>query len=103
MMSVSLDRDGVTHEYLFVDDNAFDDLLTFELSKKVKDDYDYDLVEKYSSEEGVTLNRLYNMFKLSKLGLPSQIKVIINDKVKTETIIDKKHPNGLITICADLF
>ena len=100
---VSLDRDGVTHEYLFVDDNAFDDLLTFELSKKVNDDYNYDLVEKYSSEEGVPLNRLYNMLKLSKLGLPSQIKVIINDKVKTETIIDKEHPNGLITIRADVF
>ena len=100
---VSLDRDGVTHEYLFVDDNAFDDLLTFELSKKVNDDYNYDLVEKYSSEEGVPLNRLYNMLKLSKLGLPSQIKVIINDKVKTETIVDKEHPNGLITIRADVF
>ena len=48
---VSLDRDGVTHEYLFVNDNAFDDLLSAELAALKEDntiaisDYEKNYIE----------------------------------------------------------
>lgn len=95
---VSIDRDAITHEYVFVDDNAFDDILGFELSDKIHDDSHNDLVLKYSSEDGISLNRFYSMLQLSRLGLPSNIKVIINENVSSETIIDKDHKQGVITI-----
>lgn len=98
---VSIDRDNVTHEYIFVDDNAFDDTLTPELSNRIHDDNNNDLVTKYTSEDGIGLNRFYKLLQLSLLGLPSNIKVVINDKVVSETVIDKNNRQGLITIHVD--
>ena len=77
---MSIDRDNVTHEYIFVDDNAFDDTLTPELSGRIHDYSNNDLVIKYTSEDGIGLNRFYKLLQLSLLGLPSNIRVVINDK-----------------------
>ena len=57
------------------------------------------LAQKYYGENN--LNKFYNLLQLTRLGLPSGIKVIANEKVSTETIFDKANPNGLITINVD--
>ncbi len=96
---VSIDRDGVTHEYLFVNDNAFDDLLSVELAAFKTDDKGKNLVEKYTGENG--LNRFYSMLQLMRLNLPSTIKVIVSPDVKTETVFDDTYPDGAIFIQTD--
>ena len=96
--NISIDRDATTHEYLFVDDNAFDDLLNFELQKNINDETGRDLIEKYTSEDGLGLNRFFNLIELSYLGLPSNIKVIANKDAITQTQINDTYPNGAIFI-----
>lgn len=97
--NVSIDRDGNTHEYLFVDNNAFDDFLLPTLANN--NNREKGLAAKYESEEGIGLNQFYSTLQLTRLGLPSGIKVIANENVDTETVIDDISPNGVIYIQTD--
>lgn len=94
---VSIDRDANTHEYKFVNDNAFDDLLTDELYAETENDESNSLVEKYKSENGVPLRKFYGE-GLNELNIPGDIPVVINEKVRTQTIFSKEYPRGRIEI-----
>lgn len=82
--SISVDRDGTTHEYLFVDNNAFNELQ----------------VTPIKLENGeFTIDKFYQTKKLEELGVPTNIKVVVGNEIEaTETRIDKENPEGAIFI-----
>lgn len=92
--NISIDRSNKTHEYIFVDDNAFDDLLNKELFD-LREGTESTLAEKYKNREDITLSTFY---KEENLTVPGDIKVVISDDVPTQTIINKENPRGLIYI-----
>lgn len=99
---ISIDRNAITHDYVLVNDNAFDDFLLPNILDKATDDENDDIVKKFTSGDGINLNQFYSTLQLSRLGLPSNIKIIANDKVSgTQTVRDKQHPNGAIFVKTD--
>lgn len=88
---VSIDREDNTHTYIFVDDDAFDDLLTRELFDK-RPGKESDLVKKYTSTDGIKLDKFYKTNEVKKLFDIGDIVVIANDNVYTETRNTKNNP-----------
>lgn len=84
---ISIDRNADTNRYILVNDNAFDDLLTFDMLKKSVQN-DTTLYEEYGGKE-VGINRFYKLKELMFLGIDSSVKVIIDPNVKSETIIER--------------
>lgn len=84
---ISIDRNADTNRYILVNDNAFDDLLTFDMLKKSVQN-DTTLYEEYGGKE-VGINRFYKLKELMFLGIDGSVKVIIDPNVKSETIIER--------------
>lgn len=97
---LSLDRNNSTHQYLVVDDNSFDDLLTDTARKQANDTKGTDLQESLK-DKPTTLDKFYSQEQLDKLGVPGDIVVIVssNPKAKNEFIVNAKYPDGAIVIC----
>lgn len=97
---VSIDRKDNTHEYIWVDDNAFDDLLLTSIKSKIDGD-DTSLVQKYGTGERIPLTKFYSEGQLAKLGIHPNTFVVIASNVVTETRFDDKHRVGAIFIKAE--
>lgn len=98
---VSIDRkESFTDNYVWVDDNSFDDLLVSSIAGKVDDD-DATIVTKYELGEKIPLNKFYKAKELAKLGIHPNAFVIISPTVQTETRFDKQHQIGAIYIRAN--
>lgn len=97
---VSIDRKDNTHEYIWVDDNAFDDLLLTSIKSKMDGD-DTSLVQKYGTGERIPLTKFYSEGQLAKLGIHPNTFVVIASNVVTETRFDDKHRVGAIFIKAE--
>lgn len=88
--SVSIDRTAETHEYILVDDNAFDDLLRKDMLKRANDEGSTYIADNL---EGVrSLFDFYDTMKLMALKINS-VRVVIGPNVKSET-----RGNKVITI-----
>lgn len=92
---VNIDRDSRTHKYIFVDDNAFDDLYTAETKKNNNDGTDF--LESHKDGQ-FTIGDFYSKEVLNRLGIPSEIIVDISTDGYTETIFDEDSPMGEIHI-----
>ncbi len=80
--SVSIDRTAETHEYILVDDNAFDDLLRKDMLKRANDEGSTYIADNL---EGVrSLFDFYDTMKLRGLKIGS-VQVVIMPNVKSET------------------
>lgn len=80
--SVSIDRTAETHEYILVDDNAFDDLLRKDMLKRANDEGSTYIADNL---EGVrSLFDFYDTMKLMGLKIGS-VQVVIMPNVKSET------------------
>ena len=95
---ISIDRTGDTHQYVFVDDNAFDDLL-LSTTKKLAESDTTSLYEQYH-QKGIPLSTFYKQSELNRLGISNEVKVFISPNVNTEFIVDKNNKFGLINIRA---
>lgn len=92
---INIDRDANTHNYILVDDNAFDDLYTSKTKKNNNDGTN--LIEEYKGKP-VVLTEFYSKEQLNRLGLPIDCVVYISENGKDELIFDEKHHNGLISL-----
>ena len=92
--AVSIDRSANTHEYVLVDNEAFDALHVD--SVKQADNASTSLVDKYKGK-AVKISEFYNKKALTNFGA-EDVTVYIADNVQTQTIFNKKFPNGLIVI-----
>jgi len=97
---ISIDRDGATHEYILVDDNAFDDLLN-STTRQVANDVDSQTLYKKYADKPTSLNAFYNMMQLMRLGIGTNLKVVISPDVATETTFTDDNRQGTIYIQAD--
>lgn len=96
-ISIDISENG---RYIFVNDNAFDDLLTDELYARI-DSTDATLYKKYGGKsEGVSLDKFYNRKQLRELGL-DDVDVVIRPDVRSEATFDREYPAGRIFINAD--
>ena len=95
---ISIDRTGDTHQYVFVDNNAFNDLL-YPTTKKMANADTHNLYERYH-QKGIPLSTFYKQSELDRLGISSEVKVFISPNVDTEFIVDKDNKFGLINIRA---
>jgi hypothetical protein len=96
-ISIDISENG---RYIFVNDNAFDDLLTDELYARI-DSTDATLCKKYGGKsEGVSLDKFYSRKQLHELGLDN-VDVVIRPDVRSEAIFDREYPAGRIFINAD--
>ena len=97
---VSIDRkDSLQEEYIWVDDNAFDDLLLPTMIDKAIDD-ETTIVEQYGGRE-VPLTKFYSSQELARLGIHPKAFVVIASNVQTETRFDSQHNIGAIFINAN--
>jgi hypothetical protein len=97
---ISIDRKDITHEYIWVNDNAFDDLLLTSIRGKT-DSNDTSLVKQYGTGEKIPLTKFYSEGQLAKLGIHPNAFVVIASNVVTETRFDEQHRVGAIFIKAD--
>ena len=98
---ISIDRrDGREHGYVLVDDNSFDDLLLPSKQSLAEDADSTSLYKEYNKKE-ISLTTFYKANELAKLGVNENVKVKIASDVVTETIFDRQHPQGFITINAN--
>lgn len=93
---ISIDRD-FRHKYIWVDDNAFDDLLVTSLKAQTTSD-DVSLVDKYNEAGRIPLSKFYNSKQLQEMGIPSDTYVIVAPEVNTETAFTEDAVNGAIFI-----
>ena len=97
---VNIDRHADTHQYIFVNDNAYDDTFTKEVLDVAEDD-GTSFVDKYSGKT-TNYDKFFLKEQIRKLGLPEDIGVTISKDVKTnETVFNKQYPNGHIYIHVD--
>ena len=97
---ISIDRkDTMGDEYIFVDDNAFDDLLLSTMRTKATSD-SKTLAQQYGGQE-VPLTKFYSSQELARLGVHPKAFVVIASNVKTETRFDAEHRVGAIFIKAN--
>ena len=97
---VNIDRHADTHQYIFVNDNAYDDTFTKEVLD-VADNDGTSFVDKYSGKT-TNYDKFFLKEQIRKLGLPEDIGVTIGKDVKTnETVFNKQYPNGHIYIHVD--
>lgn len=97
---VNIDRHADTHQYIFVNDNAYDDTFTKEVLDVAEDD-GTSFVNKYSGKT-TNYDKFFLKEQIKKLGLPEDIGVTIGKDVKTnETVFNKQYPNGHIYIHVD--
>ena len=79
---ISIDRDYISNKYIFVDDNAFDDLIS----------------PKYNKDTKITkLSDIYDENVLKQLGIPTTIEIKIGNEAN-QFVRDEDHPGGIIYI-----
>lgn len=96
---ISIDRSSTDHEYILVDDNAFDNLLLPKMVAKAESD-GQTIVKKFPDGEAV-LRNFYSESVLHKFGIDPNIPVVIKPNVNNEFVVDKYNPFGIIYIQAD--
>jgi hypothetical protein len=101
MPGISIDRNSITNEYILVSDNSFDDLLRTHLLAETENFDEATLSEKYSGKGTVPLSTFYREDVLRRLDIDPNTPVIIAPNVKSETILTREYPTGLISIRAD--
>lgn len=95
---VSIDlKDGPIPEYVWVNDDAFDDILSGKV-KSQKNSEKTSLVEEYGTGEHIPLSKFYKPYELARLGVNPSAYVVIAPDVKTETRFDNEHRTGAIFI-----
>lgn len=98
---VSIDiTDGPNPQYVWVDDNAFDDLLLTSMKSKVESQ-EHTLATKYKAGEHIPLTEFYSTKELARLGINSSAYIVISPDVATETVFDDEHRTGAIFIKAN--
>ena len=98
---VSIDiTDGPNPQYVWVDDNAFDDLLLTSMKSKVESQ-ESTLVTKYKAGEHIPLTEFYSAKELARLGVNPSAYIVISPDVATETVFDNEHRTGAIFIKAN--
>lgn len=98
---VSIDiTDGPNPQYVWVDDNAFDDLLLTSMKSKVESQ-ESTLVTKYKAGEHIPLTEFYSAKELARLGINPSAYIVISPNVATETVFDNEHRTGAIFIKAN--
>lgn len=100
---ISIDRNSVTNEYILVSDNSFDDLLHTNLLAETDNFDDTTLSKKYSGKGMVPLSTFYREDVLRNLDIDPNTPIIIAPNAKSETILTREYPTGLISIRADEF
>ena len=98
---ISIDRDDVTHKYILVSDNSFDDLLRVKFLADAEDFDSTSIAQKYANGEHVPIKTFYRTEVLNDLGVDPDVPVIISPNVRSETTINREYQKGLITIYAD--
>lgn len=98
---ISIDRDDVTHKYILVSDNNFDDLLRVKFLADAEDFDSTSIAQKYANGEPIPIKTFYRTEVLNDLGIDPDIPVIISPNVRSETTINREYQKGLITIYAD--
>lgn len=97
---VSIDRNE-RQEYIWVDDNAFDDLLNTSTRTKAKSDK-ISIINKYQTLTPIKLTDFYSEEQLDLLGIDPRAYVIIDpDNGGSETVLDGEHPYGIIILDLD--
>lgn len=98
---VSIDiTDGPNPQYVWVDDNAFDDLLLTSMKSKVESQ-GHTLATKYKAGEHIPLTEFYSARELTRLGVNPSAFIVIAPNVATETVFDDEHRTGAIFIKAN--
>jgi hypothetical protein len=98
---VSIDiTDGPNPQYVWVDDNAFDDLLLTSMKSKVESQ-ESTLATKYKAGEHIPLTEFYSAKELARLGVNPSAYIVIGPDVATETVFDNEHRTGAIFIKAN--
>ena len=98
---VSIDiTDGPNPQYVWVDDNAFDDLLLTSIKSKVESQ-ESTLVTKYKAGKHIPLTEFYSAKELARLGVNPSAYIVIGPDVATETVFDNEHRTGAIFIKAN--
>ena len=99
----NIDRHKDTHQYIFVNDNSFDNLLSDEAYEAGSNEDSYNFVEKYNNKI-VKISQFYRPQYYNALNLPTDIEVEIGPNVKyTQTVFNDTHKNGKIFIKTDEF
>ena len=97
---VSIDINN-RQEYIWVDDNAFDDLLLVSMQSKAESD-EVSLVKQFKPHEEIPLSKFYSQAELNRLGIdPKAYALIDPTNGGTETIFDKEHRHGAIILDVD--
>lgn len=98
---VSIDiTSGPNPQYVWVDDNAFDDLLLTSIKSKVESQ-ESTLATKYKAGEHISLTEFYSTKELARLGINPSAYIVISPNVATETVFDNEHRTGAIFIKAN--
>ena len=98
---ISIDRlDSIQEEYVYVDDNAYDDFLLQSVLSKANSDA-ASIVRSYKAGEHIPLTAFYSVKELARLGVNPTAYVLISPNVKTQTIFDSKNRTGMIAIRAN--
>ena len=98
----NIDRHAKSHQYIFVDDNAFVDIATPTMQEAMDNDDDYDFVQAYKNKTN-RLSDFIDKAQLRKLNIPVDIPVEIstNRDVDNQTIFNSNNKNGRITLRVD--
>ena len=98
----NIDIHKKTHQYVFVNDSAFADIVTPEMSEAIDADDDYDFVEAHTDKTN-KLSDFIDKKALRQLNIPVDIDVVIstNKDALNETQFNDKHKNGIIYIQTD--
>lgn len=98
----NIDIHKKTQQYIFVNDNAFADITTPEMSEAIDADDDYDFVEAHTNKTN-KLSDFIDKKALRQLNIPVDIDVVIstNKDAINETQFNDKHKNGIIYLKTD--
>mgnify|MGYP005800741257 CR=1 FL=1 len=98
----NIDIHKKTHQYVFVNDSAFADIATPEMSEAIDADDDYDFVEAHTDKTN-KLSDFIDKKALRQLNIPVDIDVVIstNKDALNETQFNDKHKNGIIYLKTD--
>lgn len=97
---ISLDIND-RQEYIWVDDNAFDDLLLTSMQARAEST-DISLVKQFEPHKEIPLSKFYSQAELNRLGIDPNAYVLIDPtNGGTETIFDKDHRHGAIILDVD--
>ncbi|MBR5199808.1 MAG: hypothetical protein IKW20_08315 [Bacteroidales bacterium] len=94
---ISIDRSASNNTYIFVNDNAFDDILLSTTRAKTQST-GTSIVDKYATGKRIPLTEFYQAKQLALLGIDPSAYVVIGPDQPTETVFDTNHKAGAIFI-----